>query len=475
MKRARIIDLTGDSDDELEQPPLKRKKIVVTPSKPSFEMPSCPICYLDYTKTGAVVPTALKCCGHVFCVNCITAELSGRKKCPLCSKKFKKSDILRLYIDKAVVVDNEERERLQAELNKQRVQKQQAEKKCTNLQRQVDKLKQTVENLKRQKTALINDPRIRPHNIQLPPSTFIDNNIEPSVVGIKKTITYKKIASIPMNPMGADKTLALDSLKHVAHVGIHSRDGFGYKKVSMLAPTHTQNVLFANRIITDMKMSTDGGKYTLCSSLDHHVYIIDNEFNQPVLNYTPHLIAYSCAWSSTDENIFYTGASTGTLFKFDMRMTKQPISSQRTHLKTKIHSMIHTKNGLILACQGGIELLDKNDKSVDVIYRGTCNSVCYDQHSNLLMAGYVGMGNAQLSISNVGQTSIKSLYDIDTTSRNLSGSNSIFRIEDHNFAIVGENSGVSIRRLDPYASSNDNKPIFFPPCAYSLRNFCFAF
>lgn len=66
-----------------------------SPQKSTLGKTKCPICLEMYT-IDQILSTM---CGHLYCAPCIQNVVKTRKKCPMCNRALKTSQLHRIYID----------------------------------------------------------------------------------------------------------------------------------------------------------------------------------------------------------------------------------------------------------------------------------------------------------------------------------------------------------------------------------------
>lgn len=122
---AKVVDLTEDnSEDEVidltvpsrtsapQMSPKKDDDVIVipsspatltsipdSPSSPSKQLISCPVCMESvktFTASGRLLVTTK--CGHLFCDKCIQKTIGLLHKCPTCSTKLTQRQFHRIYI-----------------------------------------------------------------------------------------------------------------------------------------------------------------------------------------------------------------------------------------------------------------------------------------------------------------------------------------------------------------------------------------
>jgi hypothetical protein len=108
---------------------------------------ACPICFEAWGVSGPHRLAALRC-GHLFGQSCIKRWLGGRGgKCPQCNQSAKAKDVLPLYARKLVAVDTTERDRLAAELERERERRVKVEASESKLVRERDALRAALASL----------------------------------------------------------------------------------------------------------------------------------------------------------------------------------------------------------------------------------------------------------------------------------------------------------------------------------------
>ena len=71
--------------------------LIISPAEPASPNPTqpsrkCPVCLCPIAE-----PTSTHC-GHLFCLECITVAVQGRKECPVCRQKLSSRSYHRVYI-----------------------------------------------------------------------------------------------------------------------------------------------------------------------------------------------------------------------------------------------------------------------------------------------------------------------------------------------------------------------------------------
>lgn len=94
------IDLCETPDNSFTQPQQSNQSVTQSlPCKPPEKLnpgtTKCPIC-LEIFGLDEILSTF---CGHLFCDPCIKNVIKTRKKCPMCNRNLKQSQVHRIFLD----------------------------------------------------------------------------------------------------------------------------------------------------------------------------------------------------------------------------------------------------------------------------------------------------------------------------------------------------------------------------------------
>ena len=80
----------------LSKTPIKSKSLTNNNNSEKKDILQCPICFdlMHNSKYSFLVSK----CGHICCENCWEKTLSNKLECPLCKKKVKKKNLIKIFI-----------------------------------------------------------------------------------------------------------------------------------------------------------------------------------------------------------------------------------------------------------------------------------------------------------------------------------------------------------------------------------------
>lgn len=92
----------------------------------SDEDDGCHICYEPYGNSGGHRPCCL-ICGHIFGKDCIERWVKIQKRCPDCNCKAMPKDIRIIYVKNLRAIDTAELDRMKADIDKLKIEKNKVE------------------------------------------------------------------------------------------------------------------------------------------------------------------------------------------------------------------------------------------------------------------------------------------------------------------------------------------------------------
>eukprot|EP01125_Pyxidicula_operculata_P014976 TRINITY_DN5058_c0_g1_i5.p2 TRINITY_DN5058_c0_g1~~TRINITY_DN5058_c0_g1_i5.p2 ORF type:complete len:352 (+),score=56.99 TRINITY_DN5058_c0_g1_i5:1822-2877(+) len=110
------------------------------------EARTCSICYEPWFVNGEHRIVSLKC-GHMYGKKCILKWLKQTKQCPQCKEAAKPSDIIPLWTGNIVAIDGAEKEKLQEDLRKEKIQRMKVETEKEQLRLQYKMLEKNYSDL----------------------------------------------------------------------------------------------------------------------------------------------------------------------------------------------------------------------------------------------------------------------------------------------------------------------------------------
>ena len=267
----------------------------------------CPICLEPWTNSGRHRLCSLRC-GHLFGRQCIDRWLAGGKiKCPQCNAPAKRADIRVLYCKKLVALDTSERDRLEAQVETEKMEKRRLEEALaqSNLASQVlraelESLRSEISRLKKRK--------------------FPDSSGEMSSVPQRSPFKFLRRAILGHGPTFQCRAVAFDprygiflvSRSDGEHVG-------GVVKVSLWDASGSEFVALHEGSVRAIACSPRGdGLFLTCGS-DGCLKLSTMSSNSVLQTWKLSSSPWSCAFHPESINHVIVGLSSGQVAIFDIR------------------------------------------------------------------------------------------------------------------------------------------------------------
>ncbi|XP_073000647.1 uncharacterized protein [Typha latifolia] len=320
-------------------------------------LPNCPVCLEMWKSEG---PHRVCCipCGHVYGRSCLERWLRqcSKKigKCPQCSRKFRKKEIINLYAP-LIVVPNDDLEKELLSLRE----------KNESLSLEREQLLEEIRKHKKHSLASESSERRKMACMELPSTGAIcksffeysDQRLQSFdrassenmfLTGDSSCASYPCRRFVLQNEMVIDgaRTLGIDASSHILIVS-GKAPGVGgehvLSKISLLAPQEIEKIQLPRdtKAIRDLCILQSG--LALLASLGSKLLLFSKTNNNVVLQYDLPAPAWSCSGDNSSPYHLYAGMQNGMLLVFDVRQTAGPVQSMKglsTHPIHTIHSVL---------------------------------------------------------------------------------------------------------------------------------------
>lgn len=304
---------------DIEKEDLSKKRKLGDEDEDADDGKICPICLDNWTNTGEHRIVALKC-GHLFGLKCLNRWLESltKKSCPTCKKRVVKHDIRYIYAKKLIAMDTSELDALKKQIGilmeeKSKVQLDLTRSVCREfaLNEQIKLLKKEVADLKS-----IN----RTFSSGQPMNKSIQSSKDLVRLYMDKSLELCRASGCRVFDIQVQKDLIVASLKSPSNLFT----GYGIRKVNLSNYKPTTFIPLHTLPIRDLVIHPQKD-LILTASVDKSFKVVDLISNNVSFNVLAECPLWSACWDSSDLNMFYVGTQQGTVHKYDMRQTAQPV------------------------------------------------------------------------------------------------------------------------------------------------------
>lgn len=115
----------------------------------------------------------------------------------------------------------------------------------------------------------------------------------------------------------------------------------GLRRVLAMDPTHTEFWPLHQEAIRDVRLSP-AGDYTLTASMDKSARLVSTKSGNVVASFPLQNQAWSCGWSTDNDNIFFIGTNKGEVLLYDIRSgSSAPYHLLTLPARTPVHSLTY--------------------------------------------------------------------------------------------------------------------------------------
>ncbi|XP_046390873.1 E3 ubiquitin-protein ligase RFWD3-like [Ischnura elegans] len=307
---------------------------------------TCPICMDEWSNSGGHRLCCLKC-GHIYGESCIRRWLStttlSSGRCPQCNSKAKVRDIRPLFARSLRAIDTAERDRLAAQLEESKRERERLELEVTRFtmanqmqKAQVEKLQAELEELRRGRTGAIimhESGRTAGSNSTSDEGSQISTKLV-GIAGDGDPCHFTLRSTVEIAREGGCRVAAHCETLNLVVVSQRSTNplfpGFGVKKVDSLEFRATQFVPAHPKPIRDLAFAPPSAIrcLLLSASFDCTARLLDvsGGANAVVATLSADTPLWSCCWDACDPNLLYVGTQGGIVLSFDVRRTSAPLS-----------------------------------------------------------------------------------------------------------------------------------------------------
>ncbi|XP_002732699.2 uncharacterized protein LOC100377562 [Saccoglossus kowalevskii] len=394
-----LLQTSFQSPSDFKQ--VNSSKKVLSPERDD-EAECCPICFENWTNSGAHRLASLKC-GHLFGQSCIMKWLKGRGgKCPQCNAKSKKSEIRVIYAKAVRTMDTAERDRALKDLEMEKEVRRKSELEAAQLKMQYQL---AMDECNRLKAQLHSQDRVG----MAGPSTYtgascsgISSSSQPS----HKGGAYKLDKTIHISPNGGCRVMAYNPTQYALVLSMPSPNqlfpGHGIKKLSMMDMKSNQYVTIHSKMLRDCCFNNRQDGLLLTASVDKTIKITSLLSNTVVQTYACQVPVWSCAWNLDDTNYVYAGLQNGSIVMYDTRNTLTQVAQfNRDGSRCPIVSLQYVENdinssfkacGLLTGSLEGVQFWEKKAaaeyKPHILPLEGSCTYVSFERTTRHCMASF---------------------------------------------------------------------------------------
>ncbi|XP_037527807.1 E3 ubiquitin-protein ligase RFWD3 [Rhipicephalus sanguineus] len=383
-----------------EQPPQQPQVVQPVPaherSVSDEEGTTCTICFEAWTASGTHRLASLKC-GHLYGLSCIERWVRGqRAKCPQCNAPARRVDIRPIFAQKLMALDTVQLDQVVSELNAEREKRKRSEIDA-ELMRQ--KYKLLLNDYEKVKSEYANVKRMRLDSSMTSHGDFSAGSSSSQRCPGKFTLDR----AIDLGNNTSCRSLAVSGLLNLL-VASQSKSGlfsgYGLRKVSLFDLKSSEYILIHKGEIKDIAFHQRDA-LVLSASNDKTVKLTATLSNSVVQTYHQPVEAWSCAWDKDDSNCFYAGLRNGSVLKYDMRVTSEPVCKlPSTNRYEPVVAMQHIPKGPSCAedrCPSGLlvsqfQMCSFFEKQADTDFKvhplhteGNCISISYEHNTRHLL------------------------------------------------------------------------------------------
>ncbi|XP_059155523.1 E3 ubiquitin-protein ligase RFWD3-like [Physella acuta] len=292
----------------------------------------CSVCLEPWTTGGEHRITCLRC-GHLFGLSCILKWVEQAHSCPQCKAPAKKTDLRNIFVRKITAEDTSERDRALKQLEEERAARRVLEQKEAVARHKMEVISADYEVLKREMNNM--KSQISQSGGSMSPSS---SSYEPRASNAKASPNYvqshKKYHFFQRIPIAQDANCRVfDFCREMGIIVVSQKSpnalfrGFGIKLLSRDFKPLSYQPLHSG-VIRDMcfrPMTYDG--QLLSCGMDKCILMSSVSSKAVILKYTVNMPVWSCAWNTSNNNIFYAGMERGVVKEFDIRRTDSHVQN----------------------------------------------------------------------------------------------------------------------------------------------------
>lgn len=272
-------------------------------------------------------------CGHLFGRQCIDRWLAGGKiKCPQCNAPAKRADIRVLYCKKLTALDTAEKERLEAQIESEKLERRRLEESLANANLAAQVLRAELETL-------------RADLSRLKKRKFADSATSDCLSGIsqRSPLKFLRRAILGHGPAFQCRAVAFDARYGIFLVSRSDGEHVGgVVKVSLWDASGSEFVALHDGAVRAIACSPRGdGLFLTCGS-DDRLKLSTMSSNSVLQSWKLDSSPWSCAFHPRDINLVVVGLSSGLIALFDLSQpTATPPQTFQSPQKSKypVHSV----------------------------------------------------------------------------------------------------------------------------------------